>query len=79
MGKFVELGISLLRKARGPSTAAGVVVEPVKGTGGSDCPICGHPVADTPHACHTCRTAHHQECWSYFGGCAVFGCKSHAR
>ena len=75
MGKFVDLGISLLRKTRGPVKASGVVVKPVQAAGGTECPVCGHPVAEKPHACHACHTRHHPECWTYFGGCAVFACE----
>lgn len=78
MGKFVELAISLLRKARGFTEKTGVVIEQVRTHAGSDCPVCGHPVTEAPHKCHSCRTPHHNECWSYFGGCSLYGCRAKA-
>lgn len=38
------------------------------------CPVCGAmmgpPVADCPG----CHTPHHEDCWRYNGGCAIYGC-----
>jgi hypothetical protein len=27
------------------------------------------------HICETCLTPHHEDCWQYAGGCAIFGCR----
>ncbi|MBI3071496.1 MAG: hypothetical protein HYY84_05140 [Deltaproteobacteria bacterium] len=40
------------------------------------CLVCGGPFADAAIACPKCRTPHHQDCWTYFGGCAVYACGS---
>lgn len=79
LGTLVELSISILQRARGLVEAAGVVLEPVTARRGSTCPVCGHGIEDGALACPSCRTPHHRECWSYFGGCAIFGCRTRAR
>lgn len=38
------------------------------------CPVCGDPVADGPTLCPECDTPHHDDCWAYNGGCAIYGC-----
>ena len=40
----------------------------------ANCPVCGCHCEDEPHVCDRCHTPHHQECWDYSGGCAIFGC-----
>jgi|PlaIllAssembly_1097288.scaffolds.fasta_scaffold50802_2 hypothetical protein len=43
------------------------------GTG--KCPVCSEEEAGKlTQVCSLCRTPHHVECWSYNGGCAVYGC-----
>lgn len=79
LGVFIELAISILRKARGLTDAVGVALEPVRTRAGSVCPVCGHPVTDALLACPSCRTPHHRECWGYFGGCAIFGCRTRTK
>ena len=39
------------------------------------CPVCGDVIDDTSSACFLCNTLHHQDCWQFNGGCAMFGCK----
>ena len=39
-----------------------------------NCPVCGHDVAMERTKCTACRTPHHEDCWQYSGGCAIFGC-----
>mgnify|MGYP001552977296 CR=1 FL=1 len=39
------------------------------------CPVCHSPLDDEPTIeCSACQTPHHQECWDYIEGCAIFGC-----
>jgi hypothetical protein len=40
----------------------------------ANCPVCGCHCEDEAHICDRCHTPHHQECWDYSGGCAIFGC-----
>jgi hypothetical protein len=79
LGSIIELGISILQKARGLADAVGVVLETTREMSGSSCPVCGHPVAGDGLPCATCRTPHHRDCWKYFGGCAIFACGVRAR
>lgn len=39
------------------------------------CKVCGQPIAGRCVLCAACETPHHQDCWSYSGGCSVFGCR----
>lgn len=43
---------------------------------GKPCPYCRFPLKEGApvHACDSCGSVHHAECWSDGGGCAVFGC-----
>jgi hypothetical protein len=38
------------------------------------CLVCGDPLVKCTVFCATCSTPHHEECWSYNGQCATFGC-----
>ena len=40
------------------------------------CPVCRTTVEQEPHLCPRCHTVHHEECWAYAGGCAIFGCEN---
>ena len=70
---FIELTVLILGQARGSGSVAGVVLEAVAIRGGSVCPVCGHAV-DGGRMCPACRTPHHEDCWKYSGGCAIFAC-----
>ena len=39
------------------------------------CPVCACSIDEEPVLCPRCQTAHHEDCWEYNEGCAVFGCK----
>ncbi|MEA3429863.1 MAG: RING finger protein [Nanoarchaeota archaeon] len=41
-----------------------------------NCLVCASPINqnDTTY-CQRCDTPHHQDCWEYNKGCAVYGCK----
>ncbi len=43
---------------------------------GRPCPYCRFPLKEgaPAHACDSCGSVHHAECWADGGGCAVFGC-----
>lgn len=41
---------------------------------GALCPVCRGPLEGPIDACSECETDHHPECFSFNGGCAVFGC-----
>jgi hypothetical protein len=38
------------------------------------CPVCSE-VLVTMVVCKRCRTPHHEDCWNYYGGCSVYGCR----
>ncbi len=42
------------------------------------CPICGcvFEETDTIHICPSCKTPHHEECWTENQGCSTYGCVS---
>lgn len=42
------------------------------------CKVCGEPIVRRCVVCPECETPHHQDCWSYSGGCAVYGCRKAA-
>lgn len=45
------------------------VDEPVPGR----CPVCREEMQQPVH-CPSCATPHHQECWEYNHGCAIYAC-----
>ena len=74
--RFLALAVLILRVARGGTGIADIALAPLDTTGAA-CPVCGHAV-EGPRPCPSCRTPHHEECWKYSGGCAIFGCRSRA-
>ncbi len=38
------------------------------------CPVCSE-VLVAMVICKRCRTPHHEDCWTYYGGCSVYGCR----
>jgi hypothetical protein len=59
-------------RLRGPS-ADGVLSAELAAAAGR-CPVCGHHLEEDLHRCKACTTLHHSECWTYFGGCAIYAC-----
>lgn len=41
-----------------------------------NCRVCGEALGPTPVFCSRCKTAHHRECWEYFGSCSIFACNT---
>jgi RING finger family protein len=72
--RIIDLAILILTEARGTPGVALAEVASIQGS----CPVCGHTVeGGTP--CPSCRTPHHDDCWKYSGGCAIFACGGRAR
>ena len=71
--RFVDLAVLILSEARGVGESAGIVIAAMETKAGSECPVCGHAVSHE-RTCPRCRTPHHEDCWKYMGGCAIFGC-----
>lgn len=38
------------------------------------CLVCGSEINEQRVECRSCRTAHHRECWHYFGMCSTYAC-----
>jgi hypothetical protein len=39
------------------------------------CKVCGDPIEAVHVICLACRTPHHRDCWTFVGGCSIFGCQ----
>lgn len=42
------------------------------------CQVCGQSLDGIVVACNSCDSLHHEDCWTYAGRCATFGCGSTA-
>ena len=42
----------------------------------SECQVCGNALNSEIVSCKDCGTLHHQECWTYAGGCSTYACPS---
>jgi len=73
LDRFIDLSVLLLREVRKIPPPAGVVIASVETKSGSHCPVCGQVVVRGT-TCRVCRTPQHEDCWKYWGGCAIFGC-----
>lgn len=58
-------GISIV--AAGPAEA--------EDAGPPTCKVCGEPIVVAHVVCVACRTPCHRDCWSFVGGCSIFGCQ----
>jgi hypothetical protein len=73
--QFIDLGVHLLHEVRKIPLGGGMLLTTLE-TGA--CPVCGQKT-DVAKACPRCQTHHHEECWRYMGGCAVFACAERKR
>jgi hypothetical protein len=39
------------------------------------CKVCGEAIVTVHVVCLACRTPHHRDCWTFVGGCSIFGCQ----
>ncbi|CAN5664183.1 hypothetical protein BH23PLA1_BH23PLA1_18170 [soil metagenome] len=39
------------------------------------CKVCGDAIETIHVVCSTCRTPHHRDCWTFVGGCSIYGCQ----
>ena len=78
LNQMIELAVALLRRAQGAQGDPGVDLEAMESVRGSACPVCGQVVVQGV-TCPACRTPHHEDCWTYWGGCAVFACEGRPR
>ncbi|MBX6313576.1 MAG: hypothetical protein IRY99_11765 [Isosphaeraceae bacterium] len=49
---------------------------PAEEAGPPICEVCGDPIAGLHVICVVCRTPCHRDCWTFIGGCSIFGCTS---
>ena len=68
-GESMALGRALLR-IREPS----MFLAEVECVGTGQCPVCATAIESDGRECNRCRTPHHEDCWTYSGGCAIFAC-----
>ncbi len=38
------------------------------------CKVCGEDIEGKHVACDVCKSPHHDDCWAFVGGCAIYGC-----
>ncbi len=74
LARFFELAVRILRGLRpvDPEVIGVLTAEEVAKQG--VCPVCGYALGGRMMRCTKCNTLHHEDCWKYFGGCAIFGC-----
>jgi len=50
---------------------------PVLIAGDVVCKVCNEPIGLDQErvVCSTCNTPHHRDCWSFVGGCSIYGCQ----
>jgi len=70
---FVDSAIELFREIRGLGHP-GVELAPLHIRPSGTCPVCSHDVGPDGRVCPGCTTAHHADCWDYFGGCSIYAC-----
>lgn len=44
-------------------------------TAEGQCNVCGTDLSGPVVRCESCRTPHHEECWTYMGRCSTYACK----
>jgi hypothetical protein len=48
---------------------------PTPEAGPPTCKVCGEAIVTVHVICLACRTPHHRDCWTFVGGCSIFGCQ----
>lgn len=43
---------------------------------GAHCPTCAQTVEGAAVRCPRCSVVSHSDCWSFQGGCGIYGCRS---
>ena len=76
--RLIEIAILIFKRCREGGKTTGVVLAAVEIQKGSECPVCGTAVEQGTR-CPQCATPHHDDCWKYSGGCAMFGCAGRPR
>jgi len=73
--EFIGLTSELVMRALvAPEQGIQFVGEVERAPTKSQCQVCGEALVADLVYCASCRTAHHRECWEYFGGCSTYAC-----
>jgi len=75
---FVDTAVDLFREIRGLGHP-GVTLSQLQIRPSGMCPVCSHDVGPGGRSCPGCHTAHHADCWEYFGGCSIYACSGGAK
>jgi hypothetical protein len=62
----MSVGIDIVAVGATPAAEAGPPV----------CEVCGDPISGLHVVCAACKTPCHRDCWTFIGGCSIFGCAS---
>jgi hypothetical protein len=66
---------SVIRHLDSPAVATSVqIITAEECSSQGVCPVCMSRLQGVLLRCERCRTAHHHDCWKYFGGCAIYAC-----
>jgi hypothetical protein len=66
---------SVMRRPEGPAVPTPIQILAAEQCSSQGvCPICMTRLEGALHRCERCNSVHHQECWNYFGGCAIYAC-----
>lgn len=59
-----------------PKLDAGIefMDQPIRALDAPICQVCCDPITTDRVQCRSCKTAHHKECWIYYGACSTYGC-----
>ncbi len=74
--RLVTASVELLRRMRGVESAGVRLVSAEEAVAGGRCPVCAQTLDGRIRSCSNCHTAHHEECWEYFGRCGMYACGS---
>jgi hypothetical protein len=55
-------------------TVVGVGPAAPEDAGPAVCKVCGDPIPEVHVICVSCQTPHHRDCWTFIGGCSIYGC-----
>jgi hypothetical protein len=73
---FVQLSSHLLLRLQKVLGVAGISILETHRLAKGTCPVCFMELIRDVLECRVCKTPHHEDCWDYFRGCAIFGCQS---
>jgi hypothetical protein len=71
---FLDLGVAVFRQIRMPQVDGIKILSAEEHAERGECPVCANPLVRPVSRCSGCGTLHHSDCWSYFGGCAIYAC-----